>query len=293
MLSYVFFMFYLYFYLKNKIYILSMVNISADFYKILSKLVNDYNNDKTGRKKSGRKSTVNIEHYCKIIMKVLTTGCQWNSLNEKLNYTVYNKKFTEWVDKGIIEKFFYLLTLVNNKLKKFNGNFYIDTTIFRNMQGIEDISYNHKIKSKRGTKLSILVDSNGIPVSLVCVTAKYNDVTLVLPNYNKLNNKIKQNISNIICDKGYVSRNLKEHFKSTNINYIYPDKKNTLPENKNIPEENILLKTRSINENSFSWMTQYRRLTARYEKYTKNFLGFIMLAYSNIIINKLSKYTEL
>jgi transposase len=267
-----------------------MVKINDDFYKLLVKLVNDHNNSKTGRKKSGRKPTVNIKHYCEVIMKVLTTGCQWNSLSEKLHYTVYNKKFAEWTDEGIIENFYYLLTLVNNKLKKFNNNFYIDTTIFRNMQGIEDISYNYKIKSKRGTKLSILVDSNGVPVSLVCVSANHNDVTLVLPNYYKLNDKIKKNISNIICDKGYVSKQLKDHFKATeNINYIYPDKKNTLPENKNTPEENILLKTRSINENSFSWMTQYRRLSARYEKYTKNFLGFIMLAFSNIIINKLSK----
>ena len=223
-------------------------------------------------------------------MKVLTTGCQWNSLNEQLHYSVYNKKFIEFVDCGIIEYFFYLLTLVNNKLQKVTGNFYIDTTIFRNMQGLEDISYNHKIKSKRGTKLSVIVDSNGSPVSLVCTSANYNDVTLVLPNYKKLNDKIRKNIKNIICDKGYISKKLKENFETTeNINYIYPDKKNTLQENKNTDEEKKLLKTRSINENTFSWMTQYRRLTARYEKYTKNFLGFIMLAFSNVILNKLTK----
>jgi hypothetical protein len=70
-----------------------MVNISNDFYKILSKLVNDYNNNKKGRGKCGKRPTVEIKHYCKIIMKVLTTGCQWNSLSEKLHYSVYNKKF--------------------------------------------------------------------------------------------------------------------------------------------------------------------------------------------------------
>jgi len=84
---------------------------------------------------------------------------------------------------------------------------------------------------------------------------------LVLPNYKKLNDKIRKNIKNIICDKGYISKKLKENFETTeNINYIYPDKKNTLQENKNTDEEKKLLKTRSINENTFSWMTQYRRL---------------------------------
>ena len=141
------------------------------------------------------------------------------------------------------------------------------------MQGIENISYNHKIKSKRGTKISVLVDSNGIPISLVCVSANHSDVKLVLSNYCKLNKHIKNNIVNIVCDKGYVSSQLKEYFNlADNINYLFPDKKNTLPENKNTEEEKLILKTRSINENPFSWMTQYRRLTARYAKIYKKFL---------------------
>ena len=42
-----------------------MVNISDNFYKLLSKLVNDHNNDKKGRRKCGKKSTVEVEYYCK------------------------------------------------------------------------------------------------------------------------------------------------------------------------------------------------------------------------------------
>jgi hypothetical protein len=45
-----------------------------------------------------------------------------------------------------------------------------------------------------------------------------------------------------------------------------------------------------INENSFSWMTQYRRLTCRYDKYTKTFESFIIFAFSNITLNKINKF---
>jgi len=37
----------------------------------------------------GRPLSFNLDHYIDIIFKVLVTGCQWNSLNENLHYTVY------------------------------------------------------------------------------------------------------------------------------------------------------------------------------------------------------------
>ena len=53
--------------------------------------------------------------------------------------------------------------------------------------------------------------------------------------------------------------------------------------------EKLKVKSRSINENSFSWMTQYRRLTCRFEKYTKTFTSFIYLAFCNVTLNKFFK----
>ncbi len=54
-------------------------------------------------------------------------------------------------------------------------------------------------------------------------------------------------------------------------------------------EEKIKIKLRSINEHTFSWMTQYKRLTCRFEKYTKTFTSFIYLAFCNITLNKILK----
>lgn len=69
---------------------------------------------------------------------------------------------------------------------------------------------------------------------------------------------------------------------------IIQPKKNTNTCDKNV-EITKKIKARMINENSFSWMTQYRRLTCRFEKYTKTFESFILLAFSNIILNKIKK----
>jgi hypothetical protein len=173
-----------------------------------------------------------------------------------------------------------------SRFEGINDDVFIDSTIIRNIGGTQDVSYNHKIKSKKGTKVSIIVNSKGMPLSIHTVDARHHDVSLVLPNYFKVHKNTK--IKNIIGDKGYISLSHKNYFNDMNINYIYPYKMNS-KNNLMTAEEKIKLKSRSINENSFSWLTQYRRLTSRYEKYTITFTSFIILAFSNITLNKLFK----
>ena len=56
------------------------MKISDQFYKILAVIIKNKTNAIIGRPK-----TYNIEHYCKVIMKVLITGCQWNMLDDNLH----------------------------------------------------------------------------------------------------------------------------------------------------------------------------------------------------------------
>lgn len=255
-----------------------MITINECIYKILYNLIKSNTKYTTGRP-----CKYDIKHYIDIVFKVLCTGCQWNSLNEKLHYSVYFKHFMKWTKLGIFFELNQIVASMIAKLNNINSDAYIDSSIIRNIGGIEDISYNHKIKSKRGTKVSIIVNSKGVPLSIHIVNSNFHDVSLVLPNYYKINKNIK--ITNLIGDKGYVSSKTKQYFKDKhNVNYLYPDKKNTL--NPMSKEDKLKIKSRSINENSFSWMTQYRRLTCRYEKYTKTFSSFIYLAFCNVSLNK-------
>ena len=59
--------------------------------KILCILIKDSKIGSTRRSLSQ-----NNEHYVSVVFKVLSTGCQWNSLNERLHYSVYNKHFILW-----------------------------------------------------------------------------------------------------------------------------------------------------------------------------------------------------
>ena len=258
-----------------------MITINDCIYKILHNLIKCNTKYMTGRP-----LTYNIEHYIDVIFKVLCSGCQWNSLNEKLHYTVYHKHFLKWAKLGIFLDLNEIVKLIVSKLNNINSDAYIDSTIIRNIGGIEDVSYNHKIKSKKGTKVSIIVNSKGIPLSIHIVSANFHDVSLVMRNFYKINKNTK--IKNLIGDKGYVSSKLKKFLKDKHdVNYLYPDKKNTL--NPLTEEDKLKIKSRAINEHTFSWMTQYRRLVSRFEKYTITFFSFIILAFCNFTLNKLSK----
>ena len=132
-----------------------------------------------------------------------------NTLNENLHYTVYFKHFLKWKNLGIFNDLFDIVVRIT---QKFNNceNFFIDTSIFRNIGGIGDTSYTYKIKSKKGTKVSILVDSKGNPLSIHCVSANVSDICLVIPSIIKIkDNDSKIKIKNLIGDKGYVSKKIK------------------------------------------------------------------------------------
>ena len=94
--------------------------------------------------------------------------------------------------------------------------------------------------------------------------------------------------------KDSISEKIKTFLKDKyNIDYIFPYKKNTKSNTSTtdkiaLKERLRLWRSRYINENAISWLTQHRRLTNRYEIYKKTFLGFAFLAASNVIFKKLS-----
>ena len=84
-----------------------MISTNECILKILSTLIKSKNNYV-----SGRPLTYNIDHYIEIILKVLCSGCQWNSLNEKLHYTVYHKHFMKWTKLGIFSELFKIISII-------------------------------------------------------------------------------------------------------------------------------------------------------------------------------------
>ena len=77
-----------------------------------------------------------IDHYIDIIFKVIKEGIPWKTLNEKLNYTTYFKKFNKWNNLNLFENIHkIIIKILYNKDLLFidNKDLYIDSTMIKNI----------------------------------------------------------------------------------------------------------------------------------------------------------------
>ena len=91
--------------------------------------------------------------------------------------------------------------------------FYIDACVLRNKCGHDEISHCYKIKAKRSTKITIIVGSNGLPISLCVAKSSVHDVKFVMPALAQIKFR-KRKIKTLIGDKGYQSTQFRTDFRS-------------------------------------------------------------------------------
>ena len=168
--------------------------------------------------------------------------------------------------------------------KKLNlKNLYIDSSMIKNIKGIDKIGVNHFDRGKNGNKLSIIVTETGIPLGMKLDKSNIHDITLTDETIKDI--KIKVLRSRLIADKGYVSKHLTKSLKDDyQIRLITPLKQNT--KGKLRLFDRILLSHRNIVENTFSWIKSNRRIQQRYDKSFESFEQFCYLALIKIIALK-------
>ena len=235
----------------------------------------------------GAKNKADLDHYIQIIQSVLRTGMQWKELNAKLHYTTYHKKFIKWASLNVFSNAFYILTKMLKSLKYLDDadlqNLFIDSSMVKNIRGIEGTGINHYDRGKQASKVTVVVTRQGIPLGLHVETANKHDVTLVLGALDAIEIKIIG--SRLIADKGYVSKNLKTTLRQQRQIYLVHPPKST--QNIILPQiQRNLLAKRNIVENFFSWIMNFRRIRVRYERQTHNYEQFYYLAMIQVIYKK-------
>ena len=180
------------------------------------------------------KSKFNNAYYLKHMITVLRDVHSWNSLGnilkESYNVSKFHHKriynvFLKW-SKNDVFKIAYN-ELLNSTLT-YNSNstidLFIDTSNINNKYGIQDIDYGIN-KKKRVSKLSLICDINKNVLSVSMHNGKIHDVKTINPSVNNLLNFRYRKI-NLIGDKGYVTKDIKQELKQKKINLIYPKRKN-------------------------------------------------------------------
>ena len=172
-------------------------------------------------------------------------------------------------------------------------NLYIDASHIKNMLGTESTGSNYYDRFRKSTKLSIITDDIGVPISIKIDKGNKHDIQFMLDNLNDTYFDISE-CKFLIADKGYISNKfaniLAHHY---NMKLIVPKRKNNKNKLKNRgrkPKHYYKLKKRFIVENCFSWFKHYGRLFRRKDKLKSNFSGFVFMAAANIVSNKIQTY---
>ena len=223
------------------------------------------------------------KYYILRILRVLKTGLSWRNLEcRNIHYTTIHKFYRKLVKLNVFKNVY--MKLLQKHCKSYRSKYYfIDSTLNLNFYGIDNISRSYLNKKKNYTKLSVIVNDQGIPSNIYLCEAKKHDAITV---HNTIENGLFLKNNYLIGDKGYISPDVKNNLQiSRNITMVYPYKKNQ--KKKNTLIEKQLLNKRHIVENCFSWLKKSKRVCQRYDKTTESYYGFIYLKCSQIIMNKL------
>jgi transposase len=225
------------------------------------------------------------------ILYVLKTGISWRMLRSPIHWnTIYkiyiklnNYKIFKISYKELLQKY-----VVKNKNKlKF---IFTDTSVIPNKYGLDKAKLNKFYKNKKVMKLSLITLKNGIPINVKLYDGNRND-SYILNDQLRTSNLIKINDSQkkyFMADKGYDSKNIRQKLTAQNYKVIIPQNKRGIKDESKIIKfdkgTKLLYRKRILVENMFCKLKTFRRLSVRYDKYSKTYSGFLWLALINIII---------
>jgi transposase len=223
------------------------------------------------------------------LLYFLKSGVSWRMLRSPINYKTLFWHYSNFVKNNVFYKLF--TKIRNTYIKKYimdDCKLLIDSTIVYNKSGINKIGRNKFYKNKKTTKISLMTDINGFPLSIFFLKGNYHDnsvfdkhirdACLLIPNNKKI----------IMADKAYASRKNYLLLESKNIGHIIPPRKNmkicaTYKYDINEYKKRIRI------EHIFGRLKINKRLNSRYNKKLTRFSGFVLLALSIIGINIINK----
>lgn len=223
------------------------------------------------------------------LLYFLKSGVSWRMLRSPINSKTLFWHYSRFVQNNVFLRLFNKIkNTYINKYTTDECSLFIDSTIIYNKYGITKVGRNKFYKNKKTTKISLMTDKYGFPLSVLFMKGNYHDnrvfeshirdALVIIPN-----KKLK-----VIADKAYSSKS----------NYLFLDKKNIkhiIPPRKNMKTaltykyDKTEYAERNKIEHIFSRLKMFRRLDHRYDKYIKNYSGFVYFAFSiiaNNIINK-------
>ncbi len=203
----------------------------------------------------------------KVIWFVLTTGCRWKDVPLELGCCgeTARTRLQEWEVTGIWDQVHHLfLTLLRKNNKLDMDVAIIDSTQVRAFGGGDKTGPSPVDRRKKGTKHTLMVDINGVPLFIRSNSANTSDQKEILPtvvNFPEIGGKPgrpKTHPKDLYADAGYDCDATREVLKFIGINPHIRKRKS--------PHGSHLGKIRWVVERTISWIKGLRRMRIRYDR---------------------------
>lgn len=217
------------------------------------------------------------------VLWVLRSGARWTDLPaEYPPPSTVHRRFQLWVEQGVFarlaEQFAAdLFTLGELDLREC----FIDGSFVEAKAGGDEVG---PTKAGKGSKIMVIVEAHGLPISVAVTDATPHEVRLVEETLTE--RFVAEVPEHLIGDKAYDSDKLDATLAAQGIEMIAPHRRNRQRRTQD-GRAARRYKRRWKVERLFSWLQHYRHLMVRYEYYVENFLGFVHLACALILLRRI------
>jgi len=227
------------------------------------------------------------------IWYILWTGCQWKAVKRDwfgVASSVLHERFQTWQAIGLFEKIMTIMVKFYNKRRKIKWKWQaIDSKSCPSPLGGTQTGNNPTDRSKKGTKVHLLVDKRGAPLAIHVTAANEHDkwsaddliISIVVP-------RPKQKEQHLCADKGYDAQDVRDFVEQERyIAHIKHRRRRGEPlvEECPIPGETQHPARRWVVERTLGWLAKRRSIRVRWCKKFENWKALVQFACAHILFN--------
>lgn len=224
------------------------------------------------------------------IWYVLWTGCQWKALHRTwfgVSASAAHARFQHWRRLGVFERIMRCLAKDYGKKRKVKWTWQsLDSKSCPAPLGGERTGRNPTDRGKQGSKLHLLVDKRGAPLSVVISGANRHDKTVAVDVLVAVIVERPNSPQHLCADAAYDSADIRDFAVLSG--YTPHIKANRRRSKQPAPQGlggTTYPARRWVVERTLSWLTKRRSVRTRWSKKVANWLAFVHLACAHILFN--------
>jgi putative transposase len=225
------------------------------------------------------------------ILFVLRTGCQWKALDATrfCPASTAHDRFQEWVEAGVFLALWEHGLMAYDDLEGIDWSWLsMDGCMTKAPLGGQETGKNPTDRAKKGTKRSLLVEAEGIPVGLAVDGANRNDMKLVGETLDSIPVERPQpddrHPQGLCLDKGYDFDEVREVVEAFGFTAHIRSRGEEAQALKRKAGEKA---RRWVVERTHSWMNRFRGILIRWNKKAENYIAMLHLAFAFIIYRRM------